>query len=209
MSVKVLNNVPASGELEEIHFGEHFTHGLWVEFETNEFEKWVGCFPMENINGCKTGLANRTNRVGFIVAGGLGYLVDIEEKKLILQTNEYPLIESAILTESPDYFIAGTFYSVCVIDNEKIIREVLPDFIIDGIYFSKQVDGKAIGELATAENQYDFNMGFEFDLKTFELTLNQKVTRKRFGPFESVRIENKDSEPKQGLLKRLIKKIKE
>lgn len=208
MSVKILNNVPASGELEEIHFGEHFTHGLWVEFETNDFEKWVGCFPMEYINGFKTALANQTNKVGFIVAGGLGYLIDIKEKKLILKTDEHPLIESAILTQNPDYFIAGTFYSVYVIDNEKIVREISPDFIIDSIYFKKQQKGKAIGELATAENQYDFNMDFEFDLKTFELTLNQKVTRKRFGPFETVRIEDKDSEPKQGLLKRLINKIK-
>jgi hypothetical protein len=208
MSVKILNNVPTSGELEEIHFGEHFTHRLWVEFETNDYENWVGCFPMEHMNGFKTVLVNQTNKVGFIVAGGIGYLIDIKEKKLILKTDEHPLIESVILTQDPDYFIAGTFYSIYVIDNEKMVRQISPDFIIDGIYFKKQKNGKAIGELATAENQYDFNIAFEFDLKTFELTFNQKVTRKKIGLFENVSVEDKDSGPKQGLLKRMINKMK-
>jgi hypothetical protein len=174
MSGKILNSIPTSGEFEEVHFGTHFRHGLWVQFETNSFKRWTGCFPVQNVNGYNTVLTNQTNSLALIVAGGLGYLVDIEEKNVILKTDEHPLIESAILTQNPDYFILGTFFSIYVINQREIVEEVSPDFIIDGIYFKKQENGNAIGELSTAENQYRVNMDFEFDLETFEVRIYPK-----------------------------------
>ncbi|GAA4280658.1 hypothetical protein [Gaetbulibacter aestuarii] len=183
MSSKILIKIPPSGELEEIHFGKHFSQALWVEFEPNECEKWFGCFPLENINGYNTVLTNKENEVALVVASGFGYLIDIEKKKMILKIAEYPPITSAILTENPNYFVLGTYYSVYVIDNEKIVQKISPDFMVEGIYFKKQENGNAIGDLASAENHYESNIDFNFDLLSFKMTLDQKVKRKRFRLF--------------------------
>lgn len=207
MSGKIINATPISGEFPEIHFGEHFTSRLWVEFEDNDFEKWYGCFPNISRQGFNNVLIDKNNISAFVVSSGVGYLINITTKELIFKTEEHFLIESAILTENPDYFIAGTFYSVYVFDSEKLIKEVTPDFMVDGIYFKTQQDRKAIGDLATAENQYDFNVDFEFDLESFELTMNKKFQRKRFGAFETVKVVDKDYKPSPNLIQRLLQKI--
>jgi hypothetical protein len=207
MSGKILNTVPISGEYPEIHFGEHFTHRLWVEFEDNSFLKWISCFPNDFPKILNKVLINNHNNTAFVVSGGVGYLIDINKRELRYKTEEQPLIESAILTENPDYFIAGTIYSVYVLDSEKLVKEVKPNFMVDGIYFKSQRDKKASGDLATAENQYDFNIDFEFDLETFDLTLNKKVIRKQFGLFESIRVVDKDWKNKPNIFKRLIHKL--
>ncbi len=207
MSGKIINTAPNSGDFPEIHFGEHFTSRLWVEFEDNDFEKWYGCFPNISRQGFNNVLIDRNNNSAFVVSSGIGYLINITTKELIFKTEEHPLIESAVLTEKPDYFIAGTFYSVYVFDSEKLIKEVTPDFMVDGIYFKTQEDRKVIGDLATAENQYDFNVDFEFDLETFELTMNKKFQRKRIGAFETVKVVDKDYKPSPNLIQRLLQKI--
>lgn len=208
MSGRIINTTPLSGEFPEICFGEHFRHCQWVEFEDNECQKWIGCFPCENPNGFNEVLVDKNNHTAFVVSGGVGYLIDINKRTLKHQTEELSLIESVILTENPDYFIAGTFFSVYVLDAEKMVKEVTPDIVIDGIYFKSQHGRKAIGDLSTAENHFEFKMDFEFDLESFELTLNKKVVRKKFGPFESIRFVDKDLAPKPGIFKRFIDKLK-
>lgn len=207
MSGKILNITPISGEFPEIHFGDHFTSRLWIEFEDNDFKKWYGCFPKDSRQGFNIVLVDKNNNSAFVVSSGVGYLINIATKELIFKTEEHPLIESAILTENPDYFIAGTFYSVYVIDLKTLIKEVTPDFMVDGIYFKTQQDKKAIGDLATAENQYDYNVDFEFDLESFELTMNQKFQRKRFGAFETVKVVDKNYKHSPNLIQRLLHKF--
>jgi hypothetical protein len=207
MSGRILNTTPISGEYPEIHFGEHYTKRLWIVFEDNDFEKWYGCFPNDSHQGFNDVLIDKSNNSAFVISSGIGYLINIKTKELIYKTAEHPLIESAILTENPDYFIAGTFYSVYVFDTDKFITEVTPDFMVDGIYFKNQQNKKAIGDLATSENQYDFNMDFEFDLETFDLTLNKKVIRKQLGIFESVSIVDKNCVKKTNIFTRLINKL--
>lgn len=204
MSGKILNTTPISGEFPEIHFGEHFTSRLWIEFEDNDFGKWYGCFPNNSRQGFNNVLTDKYNNSAFVVSSGVGYLINIATKELIFKTEEHPLIESAILTENPNYFIAGTFYSVYVFDSNKLIKEVTPDFMVDGIYFKAQQDKKAIGDLATAENQYDFNVDFEFDLEFFELTMNKRFLHKRLGIFETVKVVDKDYKSSPNLIQRLL-----
>ena len=209
MSGKILNNIPVSGENPEFHFGEHFRYRLWVEFVNNDLEKWIGCFPKEYPNGFDKVLIDKNNQTAFVIASGQGYLIDIQNHKLKFKTEEHPLIESAIITKNPNYFIVGTSQSVYVFDTENLVNETIPKFMVDGIYFKSQIEKRAIGNLATAENQYDYNMDFEFDLETFEITLNQKIIRKQFGLFESVKIVDKDYKGKPNIFKKLIKRLKE
>ena len=192
MSAEILDITPTSGSYSERHFGDHFNYRLWVKFD-NTTEEWVGCFSRPNNVGLDKVLIDKENLTAFVVAGGQGYLVDIVNKVLLVELEEQPLIESAIITTNPNYFIAGTFYSIYILNNKQLVKEVRPDLIIDGIYFSEQQDNEALGKIATAENQYERNLDFVFDLKTFELGLNYVSKEKK-------------SQPAKGFFRRLWKK---
>ena len=207
MSARILTNTPISGEFPEFYFGEHFRQTIWVEFVDNEFEKWVGCFPCEYHKLLNEVLVDKENKSAFIVSSGIGYLIDIESKRLNYKTEEHPLIESAILTINPNYFIAGTYYCVYIFDSEKLIKEVLADELVDGIYFKRQIDRKAVGDLATIENQYERNIDFELDLDTFELIINRNVIQKHNNAAKPIKLTEKRSEVKQSIFRRLINKI--
>lgn len=174
MAAEILSGIPSSGEYVEKHFGEHFDARLWVKFTDNNCQEWVGCFAKPFYNGLDLVLTEEQNRFGFVVAGGKGYLVDIDKRAIVVELEEQPAIESAVRTESPDYFVAGTYYSIYLLNESGMVKEIRPEQIVDGIYFKSQSGNKAIGELATAENQYNSNVDFEFDLTTFELQLNYR-----------------------------------
>lgn len=174
MSAEILTITPLSGEYPEQHFGSHLNSKLWVKFVDNRFDEWVGCFSKPYKSGLSVVLTNHDNTKGFVVAGGQGYLIDIQDRTLIKELDDYPLIESAIITTAPNYFLAGTFHSIYLLDNSGLVNEIKPDITIDGIYFRGQLNNKAIGDLATAENQYSKDVGFELDLTTFQFKLIKK-----------------------------------
>jgi hypothetical protein len=174
MSAEILTIPPISGKFQERHFGEHFHAPVWVQFTDNNSEDWVGCFSRPFEGGLCQALTNESNTRAFVIAGGEGYLIDIDTKELITNLEDQPFIESAIHTTNPDYFIAGATYCIYVLNDSGLLKQIKPDSIIDGIYFKNQVEKKAIGELATADNHYERNVDFEFDLTTFELTLTDK-----------------------------------
>ena len=208
MSARILTNTPTSGESPELYFGEHFRQTLWVEFGDNEYEKWIGCFQCDYPKLLNEVLVDKENKTAFVVSGGIGYLIDIENRKLKYKTEENPLIESVIFTTNPDYFIAGTFYCVYVFDHEKLIKDISADELVDGIYFKRQVDRKAVGDLASIENQFEFNLDFELDLDTFELTVDRSVITKHNDTAKKTKQDEKNSETKQSIFRRLINKLK-
>jgi len=208
MSARILTNTPTSGESPEFYFGEHFRQTLWVEFVDNEYEKWIGCFQCDYPKLLNEVLVDKENKTAFVVSGGIGYLIDIENRKLKYKTEDNPLIESVILTTNPDYFIAGTFYCVYVFDNEKLIKDLSADELVDGIYFKHQVDRKAVGDLASIENQFEFNLDFELDLDTFELTVDRSMIEKHNDTAKKIKQDEKNSKTKQSIFRRLINKMK-
>jgi len=208
MSARILTNTPTSGESPEFYFGEHFRQTLWVEFVDNEYEKWIGSFQCDYPKLLNEVLVDKENKTAFVVSGGIGYLIDIENRKLKYKTEDNPLIESVILTTNPDYFIAGTFYCVYVFDNEKLIKDLSADELVDGIYFKHQVDRKAVGDLASIENQFEFNLDFELDLDTFELTVDRSMIEKHNDTAKKIKQDEKNSKTKQSIFRRLINKMK-
>jgi len=168
---EILTSTPISGGYPELHFGNNFNSKLWIKFASKESEEWMGCFSKAYEGGLCVALTSEDHTRGFIVAGGRGYLIDIQQRALIRELEDHPLIESAITTTKPNYFLAGTSYSIYVFDDFGLLHEAKPDMMTDGIYFKGQLQNKAIGNLATMENQYSKNIDFEFDLTTFQLRL--------------------------------------
>ena len=207
MSARILSNTPTSGEFSEYYFGEHFRQTIWVEFVDNEYKKWAGCFDCDDINGLNEVLVDKENKVAFVVSGGVGYLIDIEKRELKYKNEEYSLIESAILTTSPDYFIAGTYDCIYVFDNEKLVEKVSASELVDGIYFKCQVGRKVVGNLASIENQFEFNFDFEFNLDTFELTICRCLIQKYNDAAKMAKLAEECLETKQSIFGRLTVKI--
>jgi hypothetical protein len=173
MTVTILNSAPISGQYPEFSFGERFNYPLWTEFKSQTGDIWYGCFPKMWDKGFSTALIDKNGHTAFIVAGGQGFLIDTVNKKLILTTEDFPAIESAIKTNNPEYYIAGVFYSVYVIDTKGEIKTIEPGFMTEGIFFTGQNDNKAIGKLDAAMNQYEYKYDFEFDLETFQFNIRE------------------------------------
>ena len=172
MTFTILDSAPISGQLPEYSFGERFNSPLWVEFKSNQGDSWYGCFSRLWDKGLDKVLVDNNEQTAFVVAGGQGYLLDVQNKKTLFLTEDYPAIESAIKTDNPEYYIAGMFYSIYVIDTKGELKTISPDFTTDGIFFTGQKENKAIGLLDAAMNQYECKYDFELDLNTFELKLH-------------------------------------
>ena len=174
MSALILDKVPESGKYSEYHFGDNFQSKLWIEFEDNNYQKWIGCFATRYSNMLNKVLINHKNNSAFIISGGIGYLIDTNKRELLYQTSEIDLIQSGISTRNPNYYIIGTYLNVMVFDTYSLKAKIEPDFMVDGIYFESQIDKKAIGKVMTAENQYDKKSEIEFDLITFNCILKKE-----------------------------------
>lgn len=174
MSAEILNYIPISGELPEKHFGDEFNLPLWIKFTDNNFRDWAGCFPRLNEKFNKV-LVNSTNETALVVSGDLCYLVDISTKELLYKSEEILLIESAIITSNPEYFLIGACYCIYVFDSSKLAHHLHPEFGTDGIYFTSQKGEKAIGHTYAYTIEHDNFIGFELDLKTFEIITNKKI----------------------------------
>lgn len=186
MKIEFLTIVPTSGIHEEFHFGENFVDSLWVEFKLSEDNHWLGCFSKSYENGLNKVLYDIEEKTCCVIAGGKGYLIDIETKKIIFETDENPLIQSLVQSSNPNYYFLGNFYSIYVLNKKGLIKEIEPDFMVDGIYLESQNGDKIIGKVDTAENQYEKQLEISVDIEKLEfdqLYLKPKINflKKIFG----------------------------
>jgi hypothetical protein len=170
MSAEILPYKPLPGKFQEKHYGSVFNSQFRVKFTDNNFKEWVGCFPKPYLALDKV-LTNSTNETAFVVAGGQGYFIDISNRELIQEIENIPILESLIHTNSPEYFLVSACYCIYIFDSKKLIQRYKPDFTVDGIYFTGQKGQKVFGHINSCENPLDLNIGFEFDLKTKEISI--------------------------------------
>ncbi|MHA3047526.1 hypothetical protein JSO59_009250 [Riemerella anatipestifer] len=187
MNIEILTIIPTSGQFEEVHFGENFNYSLWVDFNISRENHWVGCFSREYENGLDKVLYNDNNKTCCVIAGGKCYLLNFENKNLMFETDEYPIVQS--LVQTSEYYFFGSFYSVYILDKNGLIKEIEPDIMVDGIYLEYQKGGKIIGKVDSAENQYKKPLDISIDIEKLE-----------FDPYIEV------EKPKFNLLKRIFRK---
>ncbi len=186
MTSEILKTTPPSGDFPEKHFGDHFNSRLWVKFTDNALQDWVGCFS-KTYQTLDVVLTDCNNETALVVSGGQGYLVDISKRELIYERDELPTIESAITTTNPDYFLIGACYTIYVFNKQGLVRMIEPHFIVDGIYFLEQQGKKAIGHLYSGMYG-NTNVGFELDLSTFELQVNEEIKYRYVQPFKFIKV---------------------
>ncbi len=179
MYAKILTNIPALGDTPEIHFGDHFQYSLWIEFMDPNNEKWYGCFssdyPVDDLHTFNKVLLDPSNQTAFVVVGGFGYLVDINNRQIKLKIEEYPLITCILQTHNPDYFITANSMCINIFNSEKWIKRIIPNLLVDHIILTHQTSTKVFGNLTAPEIDHDTPLDFELDLTTFEFKINSPI----------------------------------
>jgi len=78
----------------------------------------------------------------------------------------------AYFTTKPSYIDACADSSIFIINKEGTLKEIRPDFYVDGIAFQKQQENAVNGWLASSINQFENSIPFTIDLSSFNLVLN-------------------------------------
>ncbi|OFY83537.1 MAG: hypothetical protein A3F72_13010 [Bacteroidetes bacterium RIFCSPLOWO2_12_FULL_35_15] len=90
---------PLAGQFSEIHFGIVTPDNLWVKFLDSQYQEWVGSFA-NGWNKKATYIFNfHKSEKAIVVAGGIGYFVDISTRQLL---NEDNLIDISFAIEDTE-----------------------------------------------------------------------------------------------------------
>jgi hypothetical protein len=169
MNYEVLKWTPISGDSEEKHFGVTDTNPLWIKFNSNDSESWIGSFASGDI-----GLVNekiveieKTQKIGILINGAF-YIIDRDSKDLILHPENGFFTDFEIIPEQNLIFLA-TDWGIYIFKDNKQIKEIRPDFI-DGVRFTNRINDLLIGEIYEPGDEW---IKFELDISTLKLKWQQ------------------------------------
>ena len=125
---------PISGLYQEKHFGDIDSEPLWVKFTKSNLDEWIGSFD-QGWSGYKTTilLLNQNESV-FVICGGKGYLIDINNQTL-LNNFQINSITTAIVNpnENEVYYSDGT--QLKKIDSKCEMFTILNEYFYDELEF--------------------------------------------------------------------------
>jgi len=85
MDLTVLSSPVISGSMPEVRFNA-VGNCTWVRFD-DEVDSWAGVFGRADLSVSQAAFFNN-QRHAFVVAGGRGYLVDVQSRQLLYRTEE-------------------------------------------------------------------------------------------------------------------------
>lgn len=164
MEAEILKSVPISGTFEEYIFSVS-GDVLWVKFLDSEYLEWVGTFDLgDSYNSSFVCLESNASSLCFVVAGGQGYFVNINEKKVLAKT-KWSSIDSAIYSANENCWVVSNGLNLGILKNMEL--EWLSERIsLDGITFTSQQGEVVAGVLNDLTEQ---GGPFEFNIKTREV----------------------------------------
>ncbi len=171
MKAEIMKRKPFIARIQR-NYGEPNKPGLFVKFTDSRHKKWIGRFAKTEEEGLCRVIDNQHSSLCLVIANGKGYLLDIEKQTLLNEFNEGDPIISALHTTNPNYFVAGTGNSIFLIDQEGRLKEILPDFAVEGFNLKSQQENMVSGWLESSINQFENAIFFKVDLSNFNLTLN-------------------------------------
>jgi len=104
MEAEILDRPPLSGDFEEHDFSKS-GNTLWVKFFDEEYLEWVGVFSQSGWSSFNTVLRVPGEKLFLVVAGGQGYFVDPNTRKIVSAT-EWEGIDNIIYNEETGYLVA-------------------------------------------------------------------------------------------------------
>lgn len=157
MNISLLTQQPISGTILERHFSVFRGANLWVRFEDDVEEPWIGVFGMGDVSPYCAAVPfdDDGGRTVLVVAGGQGYIVDRISGTLLRETGWF-YSYSALAPPTRDFVIVADTQHIwaCRRDNDDA-RATGPAFLIpmqdihqvalDGIVFERSTDAELIG----------------------------------------------------------------
>ena len=165
MSAKIIRRKPKYRLNSDIKYAEGGKNSFLVEFKGKRRQAWIGQFETDGENGLYKVLTYGDEPFGVVIAGGKGYLVNIEKQEIRGITGDKRRIISAINTSDQKYCVAGTKDNIYVIDKEGNIREIIPDFEVEGFYLEKSNSNTVSGMLESNINMFEKEIPFMVDLE--------------------------------------------
>ena len=172
MKAEILKRKPFLTNVITMNFGEKNKSGLYVKFTDSNNQQWIGRFGKTEEEGLCQVIEDQNGSQCLVIANGKGYLVDVDKQTIMKELDKADHIMSALHTNKPNCFVAGTDNSIFIINEEGALKEILPDFFVDGIAFQKQQENAVSGWLASSINQFENSIPFKIDLSSFNLILN-------------------------------------
>ena len=133
MSVTVLSIPPVSGSVSERWY-DAYGNCTWVRFETLGQSPWVGVFGNGHVSRHSTAILFGKQPLAFVIAGGIGYIVDVNTGQLVHKT-EGEMFVSAISVPDRDFVIACDWTELYGIDPSGEIwcseRAALDGIVLD------------------------------------------------------------------------------
>lgn len=133
MEAELLHGPPISGKYEEHNFAES-GDTIWVKFFDEEWLEWCGVFSPGWCSG--SSVHKVPGKAEFLVlAGGQGYFVDPNKRKIISKTETDNIVAVIYITES-EVFVVSDGLCVGILYGDKIEWRT-NRISVDGIKFTR------------------------------------------------------------------------
>ena len=164
MEAEILAHPPISGEYEEHSFVVSGNKIIWVKFMDDEYLEWVGVFEQSECGSLNTVVAVPNENMYLVIAGGQGYFVDPNTRKITGKTI-WDDIESIIYHKKSNSLIATDALRLAIFKGVELVWS--GDRIsADGINFTEQDGDFVCGTLNDLTSEW---CKFTFNVKTREL----------------------------------------
>ena len=190
-------NRPLSGDYPEKHFGAASPNCSWVKFTDKNYQDWVGSFQNGwEENGTFILKIDSQDKL-FIVAGGYGYLIDINTRE---QLNKIAIkdTKSAVVDKNKFRIYYSNGFDLRHIDINGNISILYDDYYFDDIKLIEVRDNKLYA------NYWYYQRGslpfhFEIDVETKEI---------KDSYYDSEKSEYSYENPNLSLIEKFIKWLK-
>ncbi|MEM7430349.1 MAG: hypothetical protein AAF351_00290 [Pseudomonadota bacterium] len=155
---EILDKAPLSGVFTEV---EYDARGdcLWVKFTEDDLTEWCGVFGQGGFNVNEVLVHNRLNQV-LVIAGGVGYWVDLNTRELIGEIDLFPTL-TAIWPDELDFAILANWTNVFFASGSEQLwrseRVSLDDLSVDS-YSDRVVHGRGYD---TGFKQFRFSINVD------------------------------------------------
>jgi hypothetical protein len=151
--VELLGSPPVAGSLMERHYHPDSEDVRWVRFSPDNAADWAGAFAADDVVPYSAAFPFADESTAFVVAGGRGYVVDIETGELRFEVGA-GLLEAAIpVPERPLVAAADSSFLMLVSPERELHSEYVA---LDGIRLLSATPDEVAGELWDPEQWYPF-----------------------------------------------------
>lgn len=165
MEASILDKPPLSGDFEEHSFIESGNNTLWVKFLDSEYLEWVGVFSQGDWKSTNLVLPLEDKHQFLVIAGGQGYFVDPDSRKITAKT-DWDMIEAIVYNDETNCFVATDGLCLAVFEGRKMVWS--GDRVsADGISIEKQVGATVYGKV---NDLTDEGCEYSFNIKTKEFS---------------------------------------